>query len=132
MIEKEPAHPVDLYVGSRMRLRRLSLGMSQGALAKACGVSFQAIQKYESGGIRVSASRLVEIALPLEVAPAYFFEGLLAPGGETPPVEAPELDREGLALMREIGRMAPGLRDRFLGLAREMQRALAAVPKAAE
>ena len=43
------AHPIDIYVGGRMRLRRIQLGLSQGALASKIGVSFQAVQKYESG-----------------------------------------------------------------------------------
>jgi transcriptional regulator with XRE-family HTH domain len=69
------AHPIDIYVGGRMRLRRIQLGLSQGALATKIGVSFQAVQKYESGDIRTSASRLYEVAQVLEVSPAFFFEG---------------------------------------------------------
>jgi transcriptional regulator with XRE-family HTH domain len=69
------AHPIDIYVGGRMRLRRIQLGLSQGALASKIGVSFQAVQKYESGDIRVSASRLYDAARVLEVSPAFFFEG---------------------------------------------------------
>lgn len=69
------AHPIDVYVGGRMRLRRIQLGLSQGALAGKIGVSFQAVQKYESGDIRISASRLYDVAQVLEVSPAFFFEG---------------------------------------------------------
>ena len=69
------AHPIDVYVGGRMRLRRIQLGLSQGALASKIGVSFQAVQKYESGDIRISASRLYDVAQVLEVSPAFFFEG---------------------------------------------------------
>ncbi|HKF74226.1 MAG TPA: helix-turn-helix transcriptional regulator [Stellaceae bacterium] len=69
------AHPIDIYVGGRMRLRRIQLGLSQGALASKIGVSFQAVQKYESGDIRISASRLYDVAHVLEVSPAFFFEG---------------------------------------------------------
>ena len=72
--EHEP-HPIDVYVGGRMRLRRIQLGLSQGALASKIGVSFQAVQKYESGDIRISASRLYDVAQVLEVSPAFFFEG---------------------------------------------------------
>src|SRR5579862_6367288 len=68
-------HPIDIYVGGRMRLRRIQLGLSQGALAGKIGVSFQAVQKYESGDIRISASRLYDVAQVLEVSPAFFFEG---------------------------------------------------------
>jgi len=68
-------HPIDVYVGGRMRLRRIQLGLSQGALASKIGVSFQAVQKYESGDIRISASRLYDVAQVLQVSPAFFFEG---------------------------------------------------------
>lgn len=69
------ANPIDVYVGGRMRLRRIQLGLSQGALAGKIGVSFQAVQKYESGDIRISASRLYDVAQVLEVSPGFFFEG---------------------------------------------------------
>jgi transcriptional regulator with XRE-family HTH domain len=62
-----------------MRLRRIQLGLSQGALAAKIGVSFQAVQKYESGDIRISASRLYDVSQALAVAPGFFFEGY--PGG---------------------------------------------------
>ena len=68
-------HPIDVYVGGRMRLRRIQLGLSQGALASKIGVSFQAVQKYESGDIRISASRLYDVAQALTVSPGFFFEG---------------------------------------------------------
>ncbi len=73
--KEHEAHPIDIYVGGRMRLRRIQLGLSQGALASKVGVSFQAVQKYESGDIRISASRLYDVAQVLEVSPAFFFEG---------------------------------------------------------
>jgi transcriptional regulator with XRE-family HTH domain len=72
--DTEP-HPIDIYVGGRMRLRRIQLGLSQGALASKIGVSFQAVQKYESGDIRISASRLYDVSQVLQVSPAFFFEG---------------------------------------------------------
>src|SRR5579859_5478256 len=68
-------HPIDVYVGGRMRLRRTQLGLSQGTLASKTGVSFQAIQKYEAGDIRISASRLYDVAQALQVSPAFFFDG---------------------------------------------------------
>lgn len=68
-------HPIDVYVGGRMRLRRTQLGLSQGTLASKIGVSFQAIQKYEAGDIRISASRLYDVAQVLQVSPAFFFDG---------------------------------------------------------
>jgi len=73
--EDDAPHPIDLYVGGRMRLRRIQLGLSQGALAAKIGVSFQAVQKYESGDIRISASRLYDVAQALAVSPGFFFEG---------------------------------------------------------
>jgi transcriptional regulator with XRE-family HTH domain len=69
------AHLIDAYVGGRMRLRRVQLGMSQGVLANRVGVSFQAVQKYEAGDIRISASRLYDVATVLGVSPGFFFEG---------------------------------------------------------
>ena len=73
--EDDSPHPIDVYVGGRMRLRRIQLGLSQGALAGKIGVSFQAVQKYESGDIRISASRLYDVAQALAVSPGFFFEG---------------------------------------------------------
>lgn len=77
MTKREDAspHPIDVYVGGRMRLRRIQLGLSQGALAAKIGVSFQAVQKYESGDIRISASRLYDVSQALSVAPGFFFDG---------------------------------------------------------
>lgn len=66
--------PVDVQVGSRIRRRRLVLGIAQQDLAHSIGVSFQQVQKYESGANRVSASRLVQIAETLGVPASYFFE----------------------------------------------------------
>lgn len=67
--------PADLAVGQRIRLRRRQLGLSQSALADALGVSFQQVQKYERGANRVSASRLVDIAAALNVAPIALLGG---------------------------------------------------------
>ena len=61
----EAPHPIDCHVGRRIRLRRAQLRLSQSALAARIGVSFQAVQKYESGSIRISASRLYEMSLAL-------------------------------------------------------------------
>ena len=67
---------VDTHVGSRVRERRVALGMSQEKLADALGISFQQIQKYEVGTNRVAAGRLWDIAKALEVDVGYFFEGI--------------------------------------------------------
>jgi transcriptional regulator with XRE-family HTH domain len=69
-------NPVDLYVGSRVRLRRKLMRLSQMALAAHLGITFQQVQKYESGHNRVSASMLHAIAHVLKVPVNWFFEGL--------------------------------------------------------
>jgi transcriptional regulator with XRE-family HTH domain len=83
------SHPIDRYVGARMRLRRIELRLSQSALGAKIGVTFQAVQKYESGRVRVSAGRLYDVAGALGANPAFFFEGYGEDGGEdgaeTPP-----------------------------------------------
>jgi transcriptional regulator with XRE-family HTH domain len=68
-------HPVDVYVGSKVKSRRLILGLSQEELAKAIGLTFQQIQKYERGTNRISVSRLVDICKVLKVQIDYFFDG---------------------------------------------------------
>lgn len=69
------AHPVDVHVGRRLRLRRTILGMSQEAIGKQIGVTFQQIQKYERGINRMGASRLYDFSKGLGVPVAYFFDG---------------------------------------------------------
>ncbi len=66
---------IDAYVGARLRMRRVMLGMSQSTLGKHLGVTFQQVQKYEKGTNRISASRLQQTARVLEVSPSFFFEG---------------------------------------------------------
>ena len=81
MIEnKKKPNPIDIHVGSRIRLRRNMLGMSQEKLGENLGITFQQIQKYEKGTNRVGASRLQAIASILVVPVAFFFED--APGRE--------------------------------------------------
>lgn len=67
---------IDVHVGSRLKVRRSLLGLSQEKLAKTIGLTFQQIQKYERGLNRISAGRLYIFALILEVPVAYFYEGL--------------------------------------------------------
>jgi len=74
---KQP-HPTDKHVGSRVRMRRLMLGMSQEKLADQLGITFQQVQKYEKGVNRISASRLQQVCHILEVPISFFFEH--APG----------------------------------------------------
>jgi transcriptional regulator with XRE-family HTH domain len=74
MAEKAP-NPVDKHVGSRVRMRRMVLGMSQEKLGRALGLTFQQVQKYEKGANRIGASRLQHIARILQVPVAFFFDG---------------------------------------------------------
>ncbi len=69
-------HPIDIYVGSRIRLQRIMRGLTQSELAKLVGISFQSVQKYERGENRVSASRLHEFAAALSVSEQFFFDGI--------------------------------------------------------
>jgi len=73
---------VDKHVGSRVRGRRMALGISQTKLANALGVSFQQVQKYEKGSNRISASKLLAISNLLERPVSYFFEGAEEAGGK--------------------------------------------------
>ena len=77
-------HPVDVHVGTRIRQRRTLLGMSQTALGKAIGITFQQVQKYEKGGNRLGASRLFEFASVLDVPVEYFFDGMTSAAGRSP------------------------------------------------
>ncbi len=75
MRQKSPS-PIDKHVGSRVRMRRLMLNMSQEKLGHSLGLTFQQVQKYEKGSNRIGASRLHQIANTLQVPVAFFFEGL--------------------------------------------------------
>lgn len=79
MSTKAP-NPVDKYVGSRIRMRRIMLGMSQEKLGDALKLTFQQVQKYEKGTNRVGASRLQQISEILQVPVSFMFEG--GPGGK--------------------------------------------------
>ncbi len=83
MIKKAP-NPIDKHVGSRVRMRRVLIGMSQEKLGEALGLTFQQVQKYEKGTNRIGASRLQQISNILGVAVSFFFDGApgeVAPGG---------------------------------------------------
>jgi transcriptional regulator with XRE-family HTH domain len=79
MSGRKTPNPTDRYVGARVRMRRLMLGMSQTALGDSLGVTFQQVQKYEKGTNRIGASRLQQIAGSLQVPVAFFFEELPIP-----------------------------------------------------
>ena len=78
-------NPIDVHVGSRIRMRRLLLGMNQETLANALGLTFQQVQKYEGGANRVSASRLSAMAEILGVPISYFFGNLQQEDAELSP-----------------------------------------------
>src|SRR5260370_2554777 len=109
IMAKKAPNPIDRHVGSRVRMRRMMLGMSQEKLGDALGLTFQQVQKYEKGMNRVSASRLQHISQILQVPVPFFFEG--APGGAAGVPEAPSYVNEflatadGLALLKAFGRI---------------------------
>lgn len=75
MIEnKKKPNPIDVHVGSRIRLRRNMLGLSQEKLGENLGITFQQIQKYEKGTNRVGASRLQAISAILNVPVSFFLK----------------------------------------------------------
>src|SRR5918999_445345 len=113
MTKKTP-NPTDKHVGSRVRMRRMMLGMSQEKLGDALGLTFQQIQKYEKGTNRIGASRLQQIAHFLQVPVAFFFEGgpdapVGGNGGKVAPSPAYVSDflatSDGLALTKAFMRI---------------------------
>lgn len=126
--------PVDVHVGSRVRLRRTMLGMSQEKLGQAIGLTFQQVQKYERGTNRIGASRLFELSKVLDVPVSFFFDdmpqdiagaqpsavGLSEP--ESPAYEADTLaKRETLELVRAYYRIrSPKVRKRVFELAKAL------------
>jgi transcriptional regulator with XRE-family HTH domain len=124
MATKAP-NPIDKHVGSRIRLRRLMLGMSQGTLGAALGLTFQQVQKYEKGANRVGASRLQQLSQTLQVPVAFFFEGAPLTANRPEPGDAPSsadvsdflATAEGLALSQAFMRIRdPSLRRRIVDL----------------
>lgn len=125
MAEKVP-NPVDKHVGSRVRMRRMMLGMSQEKLGRALGLTFQQVQKYEKGTNRIGASRLQQISGILQVSVAFFFEGAPMPLGSAPEVDEAAssacfsdflASTDGLALTRAFTRIKdPQLRRRIVDL----------------
>lgn len=122
-------HPVDIHVGSRVRMRRTLLGMSQEKLSDALGLTFQQVQKYENGANRISSSRLFEISRVMDVEVSFFFEEmpaevtapddeniLIFPAEET---KDPLMKRETLELVRAYYRITdPRVRKRVFELAK--------------
>jgi len=130
MPSKKAPNPIDVHVGSRVRLRRMMLGMSQEKLGESLGITFQQIQKYEKGTNRIGASRLQHIATVLKVPISFFFED--APGT---PAEAENMgdnqptsyvvdflsSSEGLSLNKAFVRIEdPKVRRRIVDLVRSL------------
>ncbi|WP_448205291.1 helix-turn-helix domain-containing protein [Azospirillum sp. sgz302134] len=77
-------NPIDVHVGSRVRLRRTLLGMSQEKLGEAIGLTFQQVQKYERGANRIGASRLFDLSRVLDVPVSFFFDDMPAEAASAP------------------------------------------------
>jgi transcriptional regulator with XRE-family HTH domain len=123
---KKTPNPVDKHVGSQVRMRRMMLGMSQAKLGDALGLTFQQVQKYESGKNRMGASRLQHISHILQAPVPFFFEG--APeqtkgkGNAPSPAYVSEFmaTTEGVALIKALMRIKPRLRRCIVGLVEEI------------
>ena len=94
MRQKGSANAVDRKLGERVRARRHQLGMNQEKLARLLGVTFQQVQKYETGANRIAASRLFEIAAVLDMPVGRFFEGLVGKATRRPTLRVIEAERE--------------------------------------
>ena len=111
-------HEADVHIGRKLRERRMALGLSQIALGEKLGVSYQQVQKYETGANRISGSRLWEISKILKAPVGSFFEGLegqdqVATGAE------PQLGRNALELARAVNAIPdPEVKTKFLRLAK--------------
>ncbi|MCR6629357.1 MAG: helix-turn-helix domain-containing protein [Magnetospirillum sp.] len=114
-----------MHVGGRIRLRRTLMGLSQGQLGGAIGLTFQQVQKYERGANRVSASVLYRVAQVLDVPVSFFFDALPEGMGAWPPSGADDalVRRESLELLRHYYRLAGGERRQVYALVKAMARA---------
>src|SRR5690349_10887191 len=129
MMKKTP-NPTDKHVGSRVRMRRMMLNMSQEKLGDALDLTFQQVQKYEKGTNRIGASRLQQISSILQVPVSFFFEGAPSIGEAIPGMtEAPSpayvsdflSTSDGLALVKSFVRIAdPKLRRRIVDLVEQI------------
>lgn len=109
--------PIDLHVGGQLRLARELSGLTQTEVGRALAMSFQVIQKYEQGEIRISASRLFQLARLLRKSTNYFFEGLAA--GDAPGIGAPE--RNEIELVRAFRAIqSDELKELLVRLARDI------------
>ncbi|MBP0616301.1 helix-turn-helix domain-containing protein [Jiella mangrovi] len=136
---KKKPNPIDTHVGSRVRLRRTMLGMSQEKLGEALGITFQQVQKYEKGSNRIGASRLQNISDVLSVPVAYFFEDAPnSPGSGGGGLQESGSDyvvdflstSEGLQLNRAFVKIAdPKVRKRVIDLVRTLAGSAEELPK---
>lgn len=110
--QSKKLHEVDVLLGVRLRARREEIGVSQATVAKAAGVTFQQLQKYETGTNRVSASRLYDIAQFLKVPISYFFD--------EPVVSERRVEAETDELIEAFQQLAPGLRTHLKALLRSV------------
>jgi len=109
--------PIDLHVGDQLRVARELAGMTQTEVGRALGMSFQVIQKYEQGEIRISASRLFQLAVLLHKSPDYFFEGIA--DSDAPAIT--ELERADIELVRAFRSIQSNdLRQLLLRLAKDI------------
>jgi transcriptional regulator with XRE-family HTH domain len=129
MVAKKAPNPIDKHVGSRVRMRRMMLAMSQEKLGDALGLTFQQVQKYEKGTNRIGASRLQQISQILQVPVSFFFEGAPASGPEQAVKDAPSpayvsdflATSEGLSLTKAFTRIKePRIRRRIVDLVEEI------------
>lgn len=118
---------IDKHVGSRVRMRRMMLNMSQEKLGDALGLTFQQVQKYEKGTNRIGASRLHHIAHILQVTPEFFFDGALGQSKGDGNAESPSFISEfltttdGLALTKAFSQISSAkLRRRIVALVMEI------------
>lgn len=122
-------NPVDTHVGTRVRLRRQIMKMSQEKLGNALGVTFQQVQKYERGSNRVGASRLWKMSQVLDVPVSFFYEGLgeaapqaeFAEGDQTPVVYEFINSTDGVSLAMAVSKIKnKAVRRQILELARSL------------
>jgi transcriptional regulator with XRE-family HTH domain len=99
---------VDRHVGERIRRRRAELGMTQHDLAQMLGISYQQVQKYETGANRVSAGRLFNMSRKLGCHIGYFFDGLESANAGTVEMEHGAANRTTIELARNFSRLPSG------------------------
>lgn len=99
---------VDRHVGERIRRRRAELGMTQHDLAVMLGISYQQVQKYETGANRVSAGRLYTLSRRLGCSVGYFFDGLEGADAVAVPIEHGAANRTTIELARNFSRLPSG------------------------